>query len=108
MSVSARIGVIASCLVFSFRLISFISFVAFFAHVMFICILSIGSVRAHFSEFSSGLSFSLRLVCFGNHSSILFVFGFGDRHIRLVSFSIYFTLPFFCILHVRSLLVILC
>ena len=30
---------------------------AILAHVMFICILYIGSVRAHFSEFSSGLSF---------------------------------------------------
>ena len=83
---SARISVIASCLVFSFRLISFLCFVAIFAHVMFICILYIGSVRAHFSESSSGLSFCLRLVCFGNHSSILFVFGFRARHIRFVSF----------------------
>ena len=53
---------------------------------MFICILYIGAICAHFSEFSSGLSFCLRLVCFGNHLSILFVFGFGIRHIRLVIF----------------------
>jgi len=50
---------------------------------------------------SSGLSFSLRLVL------DLLQF-YSSSFIRLVSFLVYFALPFFCTLHVRSLLVILC